>query len=266
VLLDTSGSMAESMRNVWTTKMTAAQQALNKVVDQMPATTQMGLLTFDGWVFHVGHLDKYTAQRAISNTEPNGGTPLGEYMKMGADELLSIREKNHGVGTYTLLVVTDGEATDGDLMDKYTPDIVARGLTLKTIGVNLGQAHTLAKRSVAYYPADDPQSLEGALRQVMAEVPAGNDDVAEYAYALIAGIPSVIIPKLLEAITSTITFNQPIGEKPKVKVVDEHGNVSFVTDEPPQEATGIGTGAMLIIGVVLAFAVVAAILVWVLGS
>lgn len=266
VLLDTSGSMAESMKTVWTTKMTAAQQALHKVVEQMPATTQMGLLTFNEWAFHVGHLDKSAAQTAISTTKPNGGTPLGEYMKIGADELLSIREKNHGVGTYTLLVVTDGEASDGDLMDRYASDIVARGLTLKTIGVNLGQAHTLAKKSVAYYSADDPQSLEGALRQVMAEVPAGIDEVAEDAYAMIAGISSEMVPKLLEAITSTITFNQPIGEKPKVKVVDEHGNVSFVTDEPPQEASGIGTGAMLIIGIVLAFAVVAAILVWVLGS
>lgn len=242
VLLDTSGSMGESMRTARVTKMDAAHKSLQKVVDQMPTSTKLGLLTFNGWAFPLGVLNKPAAQKAVATTHPSGGTPLGQYMKMGADELLKAREKAHGIGTYTLLVVTDGEATDGGLMDQYTPDIVSRGITLKTIGMDLTQAHTLAARSVQYFPANDLQSLEGALKQAIAEVPAGNDEVEEDAYAMIAGIPNEMAPQLLEAITGAITYNQPIGEKPKVKVVDPQGNVSFVAPpaEPVEEGVSVG--------------------------
>lgn len=265
VLLDTSGSMSELMRSARITKMNAAHSAIQKVIDQMPTTTKLGLLTFDGWSFHLGQLDKRAAQQAVSNTHPKGATPLGEYMKMGADELLAFREKEHGVGTYTLLVVTDGEATDKDLMDQYAPDIVSRGLSLKTIGMDLNQTHTLARYSSKYFPANNPASLEGALKQVIAEVPNRDDNIEEDAYAMIAGIPDKMAPDLLQAITGTITFNQPIGEKPKVKVMDPQGNVSFVapsTTEPAVEK-GVGLGEAILILLIVMIIVIMILLIFI---
>jgi uncharacterized protein YegL len=255
ILLDTSGSMAESMRSVRTTKMHAAQDALRNLVNSMPPATQMGLLTFHDWVFPLGPVDKGKAIQDISKTYSSGGTPLGEYMKTGADVLLATREKNHGVGTYTLLVVTDGEANDNDLMLANTADIVSRGITLKTIGVNLDKDHTLATKSVAYFPADDLKSLQGALQQAVAEVPAGNDNIEEDAYALIAGLPGEMVTPLIDAITKTITFNQPIGEKPKIRVVDEKGNVSFVAPPPIEEgAWGLFSIIFVVVlGVIIVF-------------
>ena len=62
---------------------------------------------------------------AIDSITSQGGTPLGEYMKQGADALLDARKKQFGYGTYRLLVVTDGEANDAGLVDGYTPDIIS---------------------------------------------------------------------------------------------------------------------------------------------
>jgi uncharacterized protein YegL len=257
ILLDTSGSMSESMRTVRVTKMSAAQGALDNLILQMPTlTTKMGLLTFNGWAFPIGPLNKAAASAAIEKTYASGGTPLGEYMKIGADSLLETREKNHGVGTYTLLVVTDGEANDNRIMLANTADIVSRGLTLKTIGVNLSQAHTLATRSVAYFPADNPEALKGALEKAVAEVPAGDDNIEEDAYAMLSGIPAEMAPQLIEAITKTIKLNQPIGEKPKIKVVDEKGNVSFVVDPIPPDETKSGGIVGLVIFVVFIVVVI----------
>lgn len=263
ILLDTSGSMAEGMHRVRVTKMKAAQDALCDLVQKMPSTTQLGLITFNGWQFHLEPIDETKAQVKIRETYPTGGTPLGAYMKQGADELLTTREKNHGVGTYTLLVVTDGEASDENLMNANTDDITSRGLTLKTIGVNLPGEHTLAKKSVAYFAADDPQSLQKALEKATAEVPAGNDDIAEDAYAMMAGIPNDMAPQLIQAITNTITLNQPIGEKPKVKVVDAQGNVSYVASPPDADSGGgwsIGAVVLTIVVAVFCVLVFAAIL------
>lgn len=258
ILLDTSGSMAEGMRSSHgVTKMLAAQKALCNLIGDMPTTTKMGLLTFSGWAFPLGPVDKTKAVNAIARTSPSGGTPLGEYMKIGADSLLTTREKNHGVGTYTLLVVTDGEATDEGVMIRNTSDIVSRGLTLKTIGVNLDRTHTLATKSVAYFDAHNPEILKEALKQAVAEVPAGNDNIEEDAYAMIAGIPGDMVPPIIGKITSTITFNQPIGEKPKIRVVDEKGNVSFIAEPTPEPETSWIPYIFMVI-----FAVVALVLLY----
>ncbi len=48
-------------------------------------------------------------------------------MKMAADALLELRDRQR-YGTYKLLIVTDGEATDGHLVEQYLPEIQAAGL------------------------------------------------------------------------------------------------------------------------------------------
>jgi uncharacterized protein YegL len=262
VLLDTSGSMAERMRHTRAIKIDVAKQALQKVVDQMPAATQLGLLTFDNWAFPIGPVDKTKSQQSISLMRTGGGTPLGEYLKVAADSLLSIREKKYGVGTYTLLVVTDGESTDGSLMDEYTPDIVSRGITLKTIGLDLNEAHTLSRYSVSYFAADNPDALENALKKAVAELPVGNDQVEEDAYAMLSAIPDAMAPQLIDSLTNTLTLNQPIGEKPKVKLVDAQGNVTFVQTEVPVESGGLailellGILALVIVGIAGVFVLI----------
>ena len=99
VVLDASGSMREPMHSSGMPKMAAAKAALIEVLKQVPTNTNIGLLVFSGsgvtneWVYPLGPRDDARLTRAVNQPQPNGGTPLGAYIKKGADRLLAEREK-----------------------------------------------------------------------------------------------------------------------------------------------------------------------------
>jgi uncharacterized protein YegL len=218
ILLDASGSMKESMRATGTNKMTAAKAALKEVLNQVPETTRIGLLVFSGrnlkqpWAYQLGPRDDAALTRAIELPQPGGGTPLGQYMKMAADRLLQERQKQLGYGTYRLLVVTDGAAQDQQLVDRNTPEIMARGITIDVIGVDMKQTHTLATKVHSYRRADDPQSLKQAIAEVFAEVGSADGDAAQAeAFDLIAPLPYEVASGMIKALATS--GNTPIGVK-----------------------------------------------------
>lgn len=218
IVLDSSGSMRGSLGSTGMNKMQGAKAALKEVLKQVPASTQIGLLVFsavnlrDDWVYPLGPRDDAALMRAIDLPQPGHGTPLGEYIKKGADRLLQERAKQFGYGTYRLLVVTDGEATDGNLTDLYTPEVMARGITVDVIGVGMDRRHTLATKVHSYRAANDPASLKRAIADVFAEVGAkGQDAAADDVFALIAPIPTEMAAAVVDALART--GNYPIGEK-----------------------------------------------------
>jgi hypothetical protein len=153
---------------------------------------------------------------AIDRPYPSGGTPLGEYTKVAADRLLRARDEQHGYGTYRLLVVTDGEATDARKLEKFVPDVVGRGITLDTIGVSMSGDHTLKRMATSYRSADDPESLTKAVQAVLAEVSAaGTDSAGNDAFADIDGLPHEFAMTLLESLSTS--GNHPIGTKRRPK-------------------------------------------------
>jgi uncharacterized protein YegL len=221
IVLDASGSMTENMQRApGMTRMQAAKQALHKVVESVPESTNVGLLVFSGsnlqtdWVYPLSRVDRARLNQAIDLPEPAGATPLGAYLKKGADALLAQRQAQRGYGTYRLLMVTDGEATDQGLVDAYLPDVLSRGVTVDVIGVDMTADHALATRVNSYRRADDPESLVRAVSEVFAEVGAGQQDAAvnEEQFAIIQSIPDPLASAMLAALTST--GNHPIGEAP----------------------------------------------------
>jgi len=80
------------------------------------------------WLYPLGPRDDAKLMQAIDRPQPGGGTPLGAYLKKGTDRLLEERAKQFGYGTFRLLVVTDGEAGDKELVERYTPEVIARGI------------------------------------------------------------------------------------------------------------------------------------------
>jgi hypothetical protein len=203
------------------TKMQAAKAALKSVLLQVPESTHVGLLVFsaadqkDDWVFPLGPRDDARMTQAIDRLEPSSGTPLGAYLKKGADRLLAARARQFGYGSYRLLVVTDGEAQDQNLVERYTPEIMARGITVDVIGVAMKQDHTLATKAHSYRRANDPQALNRALREVFAEVSAGATDLAQAeAFSLLGPLPAEVVAAAIQALANS--GNQPIGEKPKI--------------------------------------------------
>lgn len=219
ILLDASGSMAERMPGTNRDKLSVARDALKEVLRQLPESTRVGLLVFGGgtertddWYYPLSARDDTRLFAAIDATRAGRGTPLGAYIKRAADRLLEERRRQLGYGTFRLLIVSDGEAQDQDLVNRYTPEVMARGITMDVIGVAMASRHTLATRVHSYRTANDEESLRRALREVLAEVGSAADDLAgNEAFALLEPIPSEVAEAALQALATS--GNQPIGER-----------------------------------------------------
>lgn len=228
VLLDDSGSMDDRMRsrNGVVRKIDAAKKALLSVLNQVPDDAKVGVLVLNGqtgdgeWIIPLGPVDKRENSQAISRIKAYGGTPLGQFMKSAADELLKLRETEH-YGSYRLLIVSDGEANDGNFVEAFLPDIMARGISVDVIGVDMKQTHSLAKQVHSYRKADDSQALQVAISEALAESSATDSDTNESDFELLASIPGELAAAALGALTSV--DNQPIGNAMQAGLGESRG-------------------------------------------
>lgn len=213
IVMDDSGSMTGSFSG--TSRMEAAKEALRTVLVTVPQTTSVGLLALNaGWRYDLGPRDDARLNAAINKLSPDRGTPLGQMIKEGADRLLGKRELQHGYGSYRLLVITDGEATDEALMNRYAPEVVARGITLDVIGVGMNTTHSLARTAHSYRAADDLTALKLAITAVMAEIGGSTSiDASREAFEAVGGLPPETAAAVISAFSTT--GNYPIGETPQ---------------------------------------------------
>jgi hypothetical protein len=216
--------MKKNMSGTRRPKMDVAKDALVTVMRKVPPNTNVGLLVFSStnlrndWAYPLGKVNPAMLEQAIRSPQPGGGTPLGAYLKKGSDALLQQRKKQHGFGSYRLLVVTDGEATDPHLVDQFLPDVLSRGITVDCIGVDMSEDVALATRVHSYRRANNPQQLVSAVQAVLAEVGGGakSDQQTEEDFALIAPIPEQMASAMLKALSQT--RDHPIGEPPPDEV------------------------------------------------
>lgn len=252
VILDDSGSMDQTMeRRPDLTRMDAALQALSAALATLPADAEVGIARLNGnsdprrWVVPPGPVNLSQAQTALDAVRAKGGTPLGEFLKIGADELLKARAKDH-YGEYRLLVVTDGEANDGELLEHYLPDILSRGLQVDAIGVDMREDHSLATKVHSYRRADDPESLTRAVKEVFAETGGGNEDDTLVDFSSLEGLPDDVAAAALAALADT--GNQPIGVRSSDEAPDpddpdaEPGN----TPSAPRKRRAPDSGSLLL--------------------
>jgi len=187
IVFDASGSMADPISsNDRSVKLNVAKYSLKQVVSGMKDNTNIGLFVFGNVTNNnpvpIGPKNLSNLVYAIEGIQPGGGTPLGEFIEKAANQLLQQRQKNLGYGRYKILVVTDGEATDVGKMQEVAPEVLKRNLSLDVIGVGMTKEHQLAKMSTSYRAANDAESLNKALQEIVAETPAmtqsnaGNDD------------------------------------------------------------------------------------------
>ena len=209
VILDASGSMQDKFSGDRTkSKMEAAKAALQEVLSKVPDDTHIGLLVFSGanirneWVYPLGPKDTEKLIAAIHLPQPSGNTPLGKYIRIGANRLLEQREKQYNYGNYRLLVVTDGEASDADKVKSYTPEILNRQIRIDVIGVDMQTDHMLAKVVDSYRKADNPGELVAAVSQILAETgDTGTDVGGEDAFEYIAPLSPEIAADLIQRLT-----------------------------------------------------------------
>jgi Mg-chelatase subunit ChlD len=134
VLMDVSGSMDEDIRGSDDPKIVVARRAAVDLVRQFDAYADahpdepvlVGLFEFSGRagestreVIPLSRPDPEGAQRAVGKMYADGGTPIGDAMIVGKHAL-----DRSGLSRRHLLVVTDGENTDG-----FAPSDVMHALT-----------------------------------------------------------------------------------------------------------------------------------------
>ncbi|MGC4983442.1 MULTISPECIES: VWA domain-containing protein [unclassified Streptomyces] len=141
LLLDVSGSMRA--RDIdGESRMSAAKQAFNEVLDATPQEVQLGIRTLGAnypgddrktgckdtaQLYPVGTLDRTEAKTAVATLSPTGWTPIGPALLKAADDL------DGGEGTRRIVLISDGE----DTCQPLDPCQVAREIAAKGIGLTI---------------------------------------------------------------------------------------------------------------------------------
>ncbi len=260
VILDASGSMQDKFSGDRTkSKMEAAKAALQEVLAKVPDDTWIGLLVFSGanirneWVYPLGEKDTQKLIAAINLPQPGGGTPLGKYIRIGANRLLEERAKQYNYGNYRLLIVTDGEASDAAQVEYYTPEILNRQIRVDVIGVDMETDHMLAKVVDSYRRADNPGELVAAVSQILAETgdtvtDADGEDAFEYIAPLSSEIAADLIQRLTTPPSNTaIAVNRMTAPAPQTTTTPKQTS----TPQGP-DPENRGTSWLVILLIVLA--------------
>ncbi|WP_405591321.1 VWA domain-containing protein [Streptomyces sp. NBC_01092] len=141
LVLDVSGSMRA--RDIdGQSRMAAAKQAFNEVLDATPEEVQLGIRTLGAnypgddrktgckdtaQLYPVGPLDRTEAKTAVATLAPTGWTPIGPALLKAADDL------DGGEGSKRIVLISDGEDTCAPL----DPCEVAREIAAKGIGLTI---------------------------------------------------------------------------------------------------------------------------------
>ena len=169
VIFDASGSMGGSVTQSQT-KMEAAKSALASFASNLPAEANLGLLTFDPVreLIPLSRGNRSAFMNAVAKVFPRGRTPLRESIFRGYQVLTEQAQRQSGYGRYILVIVTDGESSDGDPAPLAREIVGGSLIEIQTIGFGVAN-HSLNVNGVTgYVTANSPQSLIDALNSVIA--------------------------------------------------------------------------------------------------
>jgi len=167
IIFDGSGSMAGE-------KIEIAKKAFIRFIKSITDKSNIGLTSFDASGFHerapLGS-PKNKIIEEVNKIRAGGSTPLGGCIEIAYQKLGFQAKKQMGYGEYTLIILTDGQATDGskmgeavDLILKETP------IAIHTIGLKIGTGHALNQPGRIYYKAaENSEELSKGLESVLAE-------------------------------------------------------------------------------------------------
>jgi Ca-activated chloride channel homolog len=174
-VFDGSGSMEHQSCESADSKIAVAKQALSAFFGTLAADVNVGMFLFDnngaGEVLPISALNTPKLERVIEQIRAGGGTPLGASMRKAYQSLSQQALRQQGYGEYNLVVITDGEANDGDVMNAMVSQITQQSsVNIHTLGFCLSGDHALNVRGVVnYISANNAEQLLQGLKNVTAE-------------------------------------------------------------------------------------------------
>jgi len=155
-------------------KIEIAKQALTKYIKVIPANGNIGLTSFDASGFYerspLGS-SKSNIIKQVAEIKAGGNTPLGGCIDIAYEKLGTQAVRQNGYGEYNLIIITDGEATDGNKMGIAVDRLLGETpVVIYTIGLRIGEGHALNQPGRTYYKsADNYEELSKGLESVLAE-------------------------------------------------------------------------------------------------
>lgn len=177
VVLDMSGSMSNAdCAGEYGSKARAARAALETWSDSLPREANLGLIAFSHnrirTLVPLGTDNRQAFVEAAKEVRPRGGTPLRSAMA-AAHKLLAERARFQlGYGRYQIVMITDGEHSDGENPLPVVERILgnpANPVEIHTIGFCIDDSALRQPGLVQYQSAHDPEQLAQGLSRVLAE-------------------------------------------------------------------------------------------------
>lgn len=176
IVLDKSGSMEKSECSGDADKFTVARRAVQSFVDGLPGEVNVGLILFSSEVrvaVPLGGGSRDAFHAAIRRAHTGGKTALKASLISGWKALTRQAQGQNGYGTYHMVVITDGESSDGDPGPIARSIVTASAISLSVIGFCIGKGHSLDVAGyTSYTTASNPDELAQSLKGVRAEVSA----------------------------------------------------------------------------------------------
>jgi Ca-activated chloride channel homolog len=179
VVFDGSGSMAGCARSGsrCQSKIDGGREALKSVIKLLPTKKlNLGLFVFDrngvSERIQLGAGNRKQFLKAVDDIRADGGTPLGEGIRAGAEALIAQYKKQMGYGTYRLIVVTDGEPSSPYEVPQALKFIQNSGVPIEIYTIGFGMddpEHPLRKGSVSFTAAYSSDELKKALEEAVSE-------------------------------------------------------------------------------------------------
>ncbi len=179
VLLDNSGSMDSSECSGDQSKLDVAKQALRIFAQKIPVNANLALVVFTGDTgqvlvsFGSGSGNRKLFNDMLDQVSATESTPLSGALQFSYDTMVEQAKRQLGYGVYRLIVITDGDSTDGN--PGPLAEDIARTSPVEehAIGFCVGSGHSLNRPGYTkYYTADDPEGLARGLTAAQAETPS----------------------------------------------------------------------------------------------
>lgn len=170
-VLDGSGSMRDACSR-GQPKIDQAKEAVTAFMAVVPTNANLGLIVFDARgsreVLPLGANNRQQFLQAVAAIQADGGTPLNGAIIFGINRLVDQRAKQLNYGEFRIIVVTDGEASDGPI-STCGEHSRRTGIPIYTIGLCMSGSHALRNYSITYRDASNKADLRAALEQTVAE-------------------------------------------------------------------------------------------------
>jgi len=179
VIMDDSGSMeSNDCAKDHSSRLSAAIDALAAFAEGLPPQANLGVMSFDLRRFNellpLGKHSNSELRNLARRMKADGSTPLATAITRGYAALRKQASAQLGYGEYHLVVITDGEASEGEYPDLIITRILTESpVDIHTIGFCIGTDHVLNQpHYLSYQAADNVQALRRGLQDVLAEAPA----------------------------------------------------------------------------------------------